>query len=46
MNIVVQNVLVMVIVAAALGYLIIRAKNKLKAKNKKGCGGCDKCGCG
>ena len=46
MNIVVQNVLVMVIVAAALGYLIIRAKNKLKAKNKKGCGNCDKCSCG
>lgn len=46
MNMMVQNMLVVVIVAIALGYLLIRAKNKLKAKNKKGCGGCDKCSCG
>lgn len=43
MNSQLQNMIVILLVLAALCYLAYRTKHKLAAK-KSGCGGCDKCG--
>ena len=43
MNPQLQTLIVIVMVAIAAAYIVVKAKKRLTAKNTA-CGGCDKCG--
>ena len=45
MNIIIQNILVFLTVALAIGYIIKKYFWSPKNKNTKACGGNDNCGC-
>ena len=45
MNTIIQNILVVITVALAVGYLVKKYIWTPKTKSKKNCGGNDNCGC-